>query len=103
KEKIPFLTKHADKYYNFWKDADHPRGLWRRTTLESYRTGEPAWEVVLDIDALGKAEGKNWVFQGANYLEPDCTRCMVALSAGGADAAVNREFDLRTKTFVDGG
>ncbi len=88
---------------NFWQDAEHVRGLWRKTTLESYRTSEPAWETILDIDALSKAEGANWVFKGASCLPPDETRCLVTLSNGGKDAVTVREFDTTTKSFVPGG
>jgi prolyl oligopeptidase len=103
KEKIPFVTKIGDRYYNFWRDADHPKGLWRRTTLEEYRRPAPAWETVLDLDALAKAEGENWVWHGANVLEPEDRLCLVSLSRGGADADVVREFDLVTKAFVPDG
>jgi len=101
--KIPGVEKIGDYYYNFWKDKNHERGLWRRTTLESYRTDNPEWETVIDLDALNKAEGENWVWHGANCLKPEYERCLVALSRGGADADVTREFDLASKTWVDGG
>jgi prolyl oligopeptidase len=103
KEKIPYVSKIGDRYYNFWQDAAHPRGLWRRTTLADYRSPEPAWETVLDLDALGKTEGENWVWHGARVLAPDDRLCLVSLSRGGADADVVREFDLTTKRFVEGG
>ena len=101
--KIPGVQKIGEYYYNFWKDAQHERGLWRRTTLEEYRKDEPAWETVLDLDALNAAEGENWVWHGANCLEPEYRRCLVALSRGGADADVTREFDLVEKDWVEGG
>src|SRR6185295_7995211 len=101
--KIPFVTKVGSHYYNFWKDAEHPRGIWRRTTLEEYRRAEPAWEVVLDVDALGEAEGENWVFGGAQFLKPDRSRCLVVLSRGGADAGVTRELDVEARSFVKDG
>jgi prolyl oligopeptidase len=101
--KIPYVSRAGAWYYNFWKDAGHPRGLWRRTSLASYRKAEPAWETVLDIDALGKAEGKGWVFHGAQFLRPGFRRCLVSLSPGGSDAVVVREFDVVDKTFVKGG
>ena len=103
KEKIPFVTKIGDRFYNFWRDAKNPKGVWRRTTLDEYRRPEPAWETVLDIDALAKAEGENWVWHGATVLEPEDRLCLVSLSRGGADADVVREFDLQTKTFVAAG
>jgi len=103
KDKIPYVSKHGAHYYNLWRDAGHPRGLWRRTSLAEYRKAEPAWEAVLDLDALGKAEQQGWVFHGAEFLKPACTRCLVSLSPGGSDAVVVREFDLVTKTFVAGG
>ncbi len=103
KAKIPYISKAGAHYYNFWRDAAHPRGLWRRTTLASYRKAEPEWETVLDIDALGKAENQGWVFHGAQFLRPGFRRCLVSLSPGGSDAAVVREFDVETRTFVEGG
>ncbi len=101
--KIPAVTKIGDRYYNFWKDKDHPRGLWRRTTLQQYRKDKPRWETVIDLDALAKAEDKHWVWQGAFCLRPANRRCLVALSPGGGDANVVREFDLVDRKFVKGG
>jgi prolyl oligopeptidase len=89
--------------YNFWRDADNPRGLWQRTTLESYRTDEPDWDVILDLDALADAEDENWVWAGANVIEPDHILALITLSRGGSDAAVVREFDMRTREFVADG
>ena len=103
RDKIPYVAKHGPHYYNLWRDLEHPRGLWRRTTLAEYRKPNPAWETVLDIDALGKAESRSWVFAGVSFFEPACTRCMLSLSPGGSDAQVKREFDAVTKKFVDGG
>ncbi len=101
--KIPAVQKIGDHYYNFWKDRQHERGLWRRTTLDEYRKPDPKWETVLDLDALNKAEGENWVWHGADCLRPDYRRCLIALSRGGADADVTREFDLARKQWVEGG
>jgi prolyl oligopeptidase len=100
RDRIPYIRRRGELFYNFWQDAEHPRGLWRRTTLESYRDGKPAWEVLLDIDALGAAEGENWVWAGAVVHKPEYVRALVQLSRGGADATVVREFDLRTRKFV---
>lgn len=109
-DKIPAVSKIGEHYYNFWRDAQHERGIWRRTTLDSYRTDRPAWEVVLDLDALGEAEGQSWVWHGASVLRPapgeQWRHTLIDLSPGGSDADVTREFDLVTKTFVapeDGG
>ena len=88
--RIPYVEKMGPHYYNFWRDAANPRGLWRRTSLDEYRKAEPAWETVLDLDALAKAEDKNWVFSGAECLEPEYRRCLMSLSIGGADATVVR-------------
>lgn len=101
--RIPYVEKMGPHYYNFWRDAANPRGLWRRTSLDEYRKAEPAWETVLDLDALAKAEDKNWVFSGAECLEPEYRRCLMSLSIGGADATVVREFDTVSKSFVEGG
>ena len=101
--KIPAVEKIGPYYYNLWKDQANPRGLWRRTTLDEYRKPRPAWETVIDLDALNKAEGENWVWHGAQCLKPQYARCLVALSRGGADADVTREFDLTSKTWVEDG
>jgi prolyl oligopeptidase len=103
REQIPYVTRRGDWFYNFWRDASNPRGLWRRTTLAEYRKAQPAWETVIDVDALGKAEKENWVWGGAECLGPEYRRCMVSLSRGGADAKVRREFDTVDKRFVEGG
>ena len=103
KDRIPAVTKYGAYYDNFWRDAEHPRGLWRRTTLEEYRKDSPAWEPVLDLDALGKAENESWVWKGASVLQPECTHCLLSLSRGGADATVIREFNLEKRQFVPSG
>ena len=101
-DRIPFVGKSGDHLYNFWKNAEHPRGLWRRTTLDSYRRPAPVWENLLDIDALGAAEGIAWAFAGA-ARSPDKTRALVSLSFNGTDAVEVREFDIAKKRFVEGG
>ena len=102
-EKIPRVRKIGNLYYKFWRDAENPRGLWRRTSLAEYRQENPDWEVVIDLDALAEADGENWVWHGANVLEPEDRFCLIALSRGGADADVRREFDLETCQFVQDG
>ena len=88
---------------NLWRDAANPRGLWRSAPLEGFKAGAPQWRVLIDVDALGKAEGKSWVWQGAVCRAPAYDRCMVALADGGTDANVWREFDVVRGHFVDGG
>jgi prolyl oligopeptidase len=103
RDQIPGVSRRGDYLYNFWRDAQNPRGLWRRTTLAEYRKAQPQWDVVLDLDALGKAEGENWVWAGSNCLAPDYKHCLISLSRGGADAKVVREFDLAKREFVKDG
>ncbi len=102
-DRIPYPHRRGQWLYNFWQDAAHPRGLWRRTTLDEYRGERPDWEIILDVDALAEAEGENWVWQGASVLRPDYRLALVELSRGGADAVVVREFDIARRSFVDGG
>ncbi len=102
-ERIPFPSLYGMTVYNFWQDETSRRGVWRRTTLDSYRSPAPAWETVLDIDALMAAENVPWVFKGATCLPPVYRRCMVALSRGGGDAVEYREFDTSLKSFVKDG
>jgi len=103
RERIPYVSIRGAWVYNFWRDAEHVRGLWRRTFLDSYLTDEPVWETVLDMDALAEADGENWVFKGAQGLAPDYRRYLVNLSRGGGDAVVVREFDAVSKTWIEDG
>ena len=103
KDRIPTIHKMGNAVYNFWMDAEHQRGVWRKTSLEEYKKAQPKWEVVLDLDALAKAENENWVYKGSQCREPAYDRCMIQLSHGGADAVVSREFDLASKSFVKDG
>ncbi|HYC68401.1 prolyl oligopeptidase family serine peptidase [Brevundimonas sp.] len=102
-DRIPSPSFLGDGIGNFWQDAANPKGIWRRTTLESYRSDATRWETLLDIDALARAEGKDWVWKGADCLAPDETRCLVSLSDGGKDAVVVREFDTSTGLWVEDG
>ncbi|MBN1362830.1 MAG: S9 family peptidase [Sedimentisphaerales bacterium] len=102
-ERIAYPSFHGKYLYNFWQDAKNERGLWRRTTLGEYLTGEPKWETLLDIDKLSHEESQQWVFKGATGLYPDYQRYLVSLSPGGGDAVVVREFDAETKRFVEDG
>ncbi|MFL6726699.1 MAG: prolyl oligopeptidase family serine peptidase [Sphingomicrobium sp.] len=103
KDRIPVGSFIRGEVYNFWQDNDHVRGIWRRATLESYATGKPEWETVLDFDALAASEKANWVWKGAQCARPSERRCLINLSDGGEDAVTIREFDLPTKSFVKGG
>ncbi|RJO76641.1 S9 family peptidase [Nocardia panacis] len=99
--KIAYPGRRGSWLYNFWRDADHPRGLWRRTTFEEYAKDAPDWDVLIDLDALATAEDENWVWGGAGVLRPAQNRAMISLSRGGADAKVVREFDLETRRFIE--
>lgn len=103
KDRIPGIQKIGNAVYNFWMDAEHPRGIWRKTSMAEYRKPQPKWEIVLDIDAIAKAENENWVFKGSQCREPEYDRCIIKLSRGGADAVTIREFNLKTKQFVKDG
>ena len=104
KDRIPAVALAGDgSLRDFWQDADHVRGVWRTTSLASYQTSAPAWKTILDLDALAKAEGKNWVFKGAQCLKPADRYCLVSLSNGGKDADEIREFDAQAGAFVEGG
>ncbi|VFB00089.1 Prolyl endopeptidase [Nocardia cyriacigeorgica] len=104
--KIAYPGRRGQWLYNYWRDAEHPRGLWRRTTFDEYATDEPDWDVLIDLDAVAADEDENWVWGGAGVLRPSQSRALISLSRGGADAKVVREFDLETRTFIapeDGG
>jgi prolyl oligopeptidase len=101
--RIPYVRRRGDYLYDFWRDASNPRGLWRRTTLDSYRTDSPEWDVLIDVDELGRVDDTKWVWSGASVIEPELTRALVSLSPGGSDAVIVREFDMLTCEFVAGG
>jgi prolyl oligopeptidase len=103
KDKIPSVEKRGAFYYNLWRDAEHAKGLYRRTTLAEYKKKNPKWQTILDIDALAKTENESWVWGGIKCLYPAFERCLVTLSRAGADAKVVREFDIKTHSFVAGG
>ena len=109
KEKIPNVRLRGDFVYNFWQDEHHVKGIWRRTTMDDFKTPTPTWETVLDVDDLASKEGKSWVWKGPSFLDYGpgddqfrVDRCVVKLSDGGTDACTVREFDVVTKKFVEG-
>ncbi len=102
-EKIPFVMTQDGFLYNFWRDVNQVRGIWRRTSLESYKTANPNWEVLLDLDALSLRENKNWVWHDAVFEDFSHARALIFLSDGGTDAHTMREFDLGSKSFVADG
>ena len=101
-DRIPDATLDHQYAFNFWQDAQHTKGVWRRAAIDAYASKDTPWEVLLDLDRLAGTEKENWVWKGADCA-PSLTRCLVSLSRGGGDAKVVREFDLRTKTFVADG
>ncbi len=102
-DRIPRIVQRGAFLYNFWTDEAHRRGIWRRTTLESYRTAQPVWDTLLDLDALGASEAESWVWAGSSWLPGHHQTVLIALSRGGADATVIREFDLATLQFLADG
>ncbi|WP_147681577.1 prolyl oligopeptidase family protein [Actinomyces ruminicola] len=128
-DRIPAVADRAGMLYNFWTDADHPRGLWRRTSWDSYAAGAPSradrtpaptqWEVLLDLDALnapgarppeiGYTGDADLVWGGAQVLTTGPyagRRALVTLSPGGGDASLTLEYDLEARRFIapaDGG
>ena len=101
--RIPIVEQRGNWLYNLWNDEQHPRGIYRRTTLEEYRKTNPKWETVLDLDELSKTEGKSWVFHGMDCLPKENQRCLVFLSPGGTDASEMREFDMDKLAFISEG
>jgi prolyl oligopeptidase len=102
-DRIPYAEFISGQLFNFWQDSAHVRGIWRRTSLSRYRSADPQWTTVLDLDSLARAEKANWVWKGADCAAPVDRRCMIALSDGGEDAVTVREFDIGTRAFVKDG
>lgn len=103
KDRIPWSYPRKGYFYNFWRDEKNSRGLWRRTTLNEYKKNNPKWEIILDLDILSTNEKENWVWHGSSCLPPAYEQCLINLSRGGKDAVVVREFNMRTKKFVEDG
>jgi prolyl oligopeptidase len=103
KDRIPSPRILDGGVFNFWQDAEHVRGIWRRTSLESYRTAAPVWTTVLNLDALSATEKANWFLKDVECAEPDEQHCLLSLSDGGEDAVTVREFDLRSAAFAPTG
>ncbi|HEX4533815.1 MAG TPA: prolyl oligopeptidase family serine peptidase [Rhizomicrobium sp.] len=101
-DRIPLGNIDHNYVFNFWQDAEHTRGLWRRATIESYNTPTPQWETLIDLDKLAADEKKNWVWKGADCA-PSLTHCLIVLSDGGGDSHIVREFDLASKSFMTNG
>ena len=102
-DRLALPSLRGGEIYNFWRDAQNPHGLLRKTSLADYLTANPAWHPVIDYDALGKQEKQSWVSKGQSCLYPGDEYCMMNLSAGGEDADTVREFDLKKQGFVEGG
>ncbi len=102
-DNIPLIARRGSRVFNFWKDTAHPRGLWRATWLDSFRSDAPQWEILLDLDALAAQDGEDWIWSGAVTLPGSHDRAFMMLSRGGADARVLREFDLTSRDFIPGG
>jgi prolyl oligopeptidase len=102
-DNIPYIGRRGSRVFNLWKDAAHPRGVWRSTSLQSFRSDAPDWDVLLDVDALADKESEDWVWRGPVTLPPSHDRAILSLSRGGGDAVVLREFDLSTRAFVPEG
>jgi prolyl oligopeptidase len=101
--RLPTPDFHVGEVYNTWQDAEHVRGILRKTSLDSYLTSQPDWHTVIDYDALAAKDNQKWVQKGLNCLYPGNGLCLVSLSDGGEDADTLREFDLKTGDFVKDG
>ena len=102
-DRIASPAIYGNLIYNFWQDKEHPRGIWRRTSMKSYLSQTPEWKTIIDIDALSEQDNEKYVFKGATGLYPNYDRFLVRLSKGGGDAVVIREFDVLKKQFVANG
>ncbi len=102
-DKIAYPNIKGKYVYNFWKDKDHERGIWRRCLLVNYSNKKYDWETLLDIDELSKKDNIKWVFKGSSGLYPSYSRFLISLSNGGGDAVVIKEFDVEKKQFVENG
>ncbi len=109
KDKIPYVRKIGDYYYNFWQDEKNPRGIWRRISWQNYISNkDDSWQTILDFDKLGADENESWVYKGHSLCElhsnnikgKEPHRTLMKISRGGADATVIREYDIKEKRFI---
>jgi len=103
KDKLPELNIIGDYVYQLQRSAEKPRGVYERTKFNLFKAGKPAWQTVLDIDAMSKRDKQKWVFHGMSCLAPENKHCLVYLSPGGGDAHEMREFDAEKLSFVENG
>lgn len=101
--RLPAVAPHGSYLYNDWQDAAHPRGLYRRTTIDQLKQPVPVWQTVVDFDALSAAEHRRWSFRGATWEQPEDTRFLLQLSLAGGDQSAVREFDSLSLRFVPDG
>ena len=75
----PLRSRRGEHLYNFWRDADNPRGPWRHHTAQLPQR-ETDWEILIDVDALAHAGRELGVGQ-RDVLDPDHTLALISLSA----------------------
>ncbi|QDT92384.1 prolyl oligopeptidase family serine peptidase [Gimesia algae] len=102
-DRITYGTLRGEFVYNFWRDEEHVRGIWRRMSLKRFKQDSREWDILLDIDQLAESEKENWIYKGVDSLGPAHERCIIELAPGGTDTAVYREFDIPSRTFVKDG
>lgn len=98
----PFIWRVGPYLYNSYRTARRPRGILRRTTVEEYAKPQPAWQTVLDLDALEREE-KRSLNLAWTEVNADNDRALVFLSVAGEDKTEVRELDLQRGAFVPGG
>jgi prolyl oligopeptidase len=94
---------HDGWLFDVLTNVEHPRGLWRRTRYDAFLRGAPDWEPLIDVAQVAQQRGR-----ALNLLSPThCfgDRCLVRMEGAGTGSMTFdiREFDLRTRQFVDGG
>lgn len=103
KNRLPVVSQKGKWLYNFWQDKEHPRGVYRKTSLKQFKKTNPKWISVLDMDLYSKEHGQNYDYHGMSCLPPKGNDCLIFLSLGGSDAVEVREFDLKKQKFIKSG
>ena len=105
-DRIAFASLDHGDVFNFWQDAQHTRGLWRKTTIADYAKADPKWDVLLDVDKLAKDEKENrpahsgWASRTNRYPTPRTVKKYLALSGSGSNFRRRRLMKLSTVRSV---
>ncbi len=63
-DRIPYVSLVRHEAFNFWQDAQNPKGIWRVTSIADYARPATALAHPARYRQLAADEKENWVYQG---------------------------------------